>query len=169
MNATMNESTQPVKMINVGGKAMTLRTAVASGQLTVQSETLERIRSSTLVKGDALQTARIAGIMAAKRTSEFVPLCHSLPLEGVDVDIECVSGTGGSQSMVLVIVRVVTTAKTGVEMEALTAVTASLMTLYDMAKSIDPDMVISEIKLDTKTGGSSGDYVRSGAPAVSPE
>ena len=107
--------------------------------------------------------------MAAKRTSEFVPLCHPLPLEGVDVEIECVSGTGGSQSMVLVIVRVVTTAKTGVEMEALTAVTASLITLYDMAKSIDHDMVISEIKLDAKTGGSSGDYVRSGAPAVSPE
>jgi cyclic pyranopterin phosphate synthase len=107
--------------------------------------------------------------MAAKRTSEFVPLCHPLPLEGVDVDIECVNSTEGCRALVIVVVRVVTSAKTGVEMEALTAVTASLMTLYDMAKSIDHDMVIGEIKLDAKTGGSRGDYVRSEARALSSE
>ena len=169
MLGMMNEHRQQVKMIDVGGKAVTVRTAIASGQLVVRSETLDRIRKGDLLKGDALHTARVAGIMAAKRTSEFVPLCHPLPLEGVDVDIECVNSTEGCRALVIVVVRVVTSAKTGVEMEALTAVTASLMTLYDMAKSIDHDMVIGEIKLDAKTGGSRGDYVRSEARALSSE
>ncbi len=169
MLGTMNEYRRPVKMIDVGGKAVTVRTAVASGQLVVRPETLDRIRKGDLVKGDALHTARVAGIMAAKRTSEFVPLCHPLPLEGVDVDIKCVDGAEARCNAVMVVVRVVTSAKTGVEMEALTAVTAALMTLYDMAKSIDHNMVIGEVKLDAKTGGSSGDYVRPDARAVFPE
>ena len=103
-----------------------------------------------------------------KRTAEFVPLCHPLPLDAVDVDIGFEKGGNGLRTAVRVAAKVITRAKTGVEMEALTAVAAALMTLYDMAKSIDRDMVISDILIDTKTGGSRGDYLRSdGADAPS--
>ena len=164
----MNNHMQPVKMIDVGHKSVTVRTAEASGALLLQPKTLEHILAGDLAKGDAINTARVAGIMAAKRTAEFVPLCHPLPLDAVDVDIGFEKGGNGLRTAVRVAVKVITRAKTGVEMEALTAVTAALMTLYDMAKSIDRDMVISDILIDTKTGGSRGDYVRSdGADAPS--
>ena len=107
--------------------------------------------------------------MAAKRTAEFVPLCHPLPLDAVDVDIRFEKGGDGCRAAVKATAKVVTSAKTGVEMEALTAVAAALMTLYDMAKSIDREMVISDIQLDTKTGGSRGNYVRSDGAAAPSE
>lgn len=164
----MSKKIQPVKMIDVGHKAVTVRTAKASGSLLLQSTTLEHIRAGELAKGDAINTARVAGIMAAKRTAEFVPLCHPLPLDAVEVDVHFEKGGDGCRASVTVAVTVVTSAKTGVEMEALTAVAAALLSLYDMAKSIDRDMVISDIKLDKKTGGSRGCYVRSdGASAPS--
>ena len=165
----MNKQIQPVKMIDVGHKAITVRTAEASGSLVLLPTTLERIRAGELAKGDAINTARVAGIMAAKRTAEFVPLCHPLPLDAVDVDVHFEKGGDGRRAAVIVAVRVATSAKTGVEMEALTAVAAALMSLYDMAKSIDRDMVISEIKLDKKTGGSRGCYVRSDEVSTPPE
>ena len=168
MLKSMDEHMQPVKMIDVGHKSVTVRTAKASGSLLLQPKTLERILAGELVKGDAINTARVAGIMAAKRTAEFIPLCHPLPLDAVDIDVYFEKGGNGLRTAVRVAAKIVTRAKTGVEMEALTAVAAALMTLYDMAKSIDRDMVISDILIDTKTGGSRGDYVRSdGADAPS--
>ena len=169
MLKVMSKQIQPVKMIDVGHKAVTARTAEASGSLLLQSTTLEHIRAGELAKGDAINTARVAGIMAAKRTGEFVPLCHPLPLDAVAVDIHFEKGGDGRRAAITVAVKVVTSAKTGVEMEALTAVAASLLSLYDMAKSIDRDMVISEIKLDKKTGGSRGCYVRSGEASTPSE
>ena len=166
MLKAMSNQVQPVKMIDVGHKPVTVRTAEASGSLLLQSTTLEHIRAGKLAKGDAINTARVAGIMAAKRTAEFVPLCHPLPLDAVDVDVHFEKGGDGRQAAVTVAATVVTSAKTGVEMEALTAVAASLLSLYDMAKSIDRDMVISDIKLDKKTGGSRGRYVRSGGAST---
>ena len=165
----MCKQVQPVKMIDVGHKAVTMRTAEASGTLVLQPTTLERIRTGELAKGDAINTARVAGIMAAKRTAEFVPLCHPLSLDAVDVDVHFETGGDGRRAAVIVAARVVTSAKTGVEMEALTAVAAALLSLYDMAKSIDRDMVISEIKLDKKTGGSRGRYVRFDEVSTPPE
>ncbi|MFM8707334.1 MAG: cyclic pyranopterin monophosphate synthase MoaC, partial [Planctomycetia bacterium] len=118
--------------------------------------TAERIRSGTLDKGDAIAVARLAGVMAAKRTADIVPLCHPLPLDAVEMAI---SFAEPGQVVVEAVVR--TTARTGVEMEALTAVTAAALTIYDMCKSIDRGMAIEEVRLDSKTGGQSGDYVRS--------
>jgi cyclic pyranopterin phosphate synthase len=142
-------------MIDVGGKPVTARTARASASLVARPETVARIRAGTLEKGDAVATARIAGIMAAKRTSEFVPLCHPLPLEAVEV---AVSFPDTATVAVDTIVR--TTARTGVEMEALVAATSAALAIYDMCKSIDPDMSIERIRLEEKTGGVHGDYVR---------
>ena len=169
MLKVMSKQIQPVKMIDVGHKAVTARTAEASGSLLLQLTTLEHIRAGELAKGDAINTARVAGIMAAKRTAEFVPLCHPLPLDAVEVDVHFEKGGDGCRASVTVAVKVVTSAKTGVEMEALTAVSAALMSLYDMAKSIDRDMVISDIKLDKKTGGSRGCYVRSDGASMPSE
>jgi cyclic pyranopterin phosphate synthase len=116
---------------------------------------VERIRAGSLAKGDAVATARVAGIMAAKRTSDIVPLCHPLPLESVEVAVSFPDAT-----TVLVETRVRTTARTGVEMEALVAASAAALTLYDMCKSIDPEMAVESIRLEEKTGGVTGDYVR---------
>ena len=156
-------------MINIGHKSVTLRTAEASGSLLLRPTTLEHIRSGTLAKGDAINTAQVAGIMAAKRTADFVPLCHPLPLDSVDVDVHFETSSASCQAAVKVAAKVTTNAKTGVEMEALVAVAAALMSLYDMAKSIDQDMVISDIKLDKKTGGLGGCYVRSDGLSMSSE
>ena len=146
-------------MIDVGGKPVTVRTARASARLTAGSETIRRIRGGELEKGDAVATARIAGIMAAKKTSEFVPLCHPLPLEAVDVAISFPDAV-----TVAIETRVRTTARTGVEMEALTAATAAALAIYDMCKSIDPDMAVERVQLEEKTGGIHGDYRRKGPP-----
>ena len=157
----MNEPIHPIQMIDVGGKAVTLRTAQASGRLIMQSETLVAIQSGQLTKGDPIAAARLAGIMAAKRTSELIPLCHPLPLDAVDVEVRLMPSTRQDRAAVLLTATVRAAARTGVEMEALAAVSAAALTVYDMTKSLDRGMVITDIRLDEKTGGSRGDYRRS--------
>ena len=144
-----------IRMIDVGGKPVTLRTARASARLVAGPETIRRIRAGTLEKGDAVAAARLAGIMAAKRTGEIVPLCHPLPLDAVEVTVSL------AQSDAVTVEAVVrTTARTGVEMEALLAASVAALTIYDMCKSIDPGMVIERVRLEEKTGGSRGDFPR---------
>jgi cyclic pyranopterin phosphate synthase len=145
-----------IRMIDVGAKPVSLRTARASARLRALPETIRRIRAHELDKGDAIATARLAGIMAAKRTSEIIPLCHPLPLDSVEVSL---TFTDPEYVDIEAVVRA--TARTGVEMEALAAVTAAALTVYDMSKSIDRGMAIEAVQLDEKTGGSRGDYVRS--------
>lgn len=141
-------------MVDVGEKAETERTAIAEGLVTMLPETLKLIREGNAKKGDVLGTARIAGIMAAKRAHELIPLCHPLLLTKVSVDIEPDDSLPGLR--VTALARV--TGKTGVEMEALTAASVACLTIYDMAKAVDRGMVISGIRLIRKTGGKSGDY-----------
>ena len=141
-----------VRMVDVGGKPPTLRTAVARGRVRVKPRVVRLIRSGEIAKGDPLQAVRIAGIMAAKRTAELIPLCHSIPLSLVEVDLRARGGGYDIEA------RVQTTARTGVEMEALTAVSVAALTLYDMIKAVDRTMVIGEIRLVEKTGGRSGPY-----------
>jgi cyclic pyranopterin phosphate synthase len=141
-------------MVDVGSKAETERTAIAEGLVTMQAETLRMILTGNAKKGDVLGAARIAGIMAAKKTHELVPLCHPLLLTKVSVDIEPDDGLPGLK--VTALARV--TGKTGVEMEALTAASIACLTIYDMAKAVDRGMVISGIRLLEKSGGKSGDY-----------
>lgn len=139
-------------MVDVGGKPQTQRRAVASGRITMSAEVLEAIRHSNAPKGDVLGTARIAGIMAAKRTGDLIPLCHPLGLEAVSVDFAYEEGAIRATATASL------TGRTGVEMEAMTAVSVALLTIYDMAKAIDKGMVISEIRLVAKSGGKSGDW-----------
>ncbi|CDX14849.1 molybdenum cofactor biosynthesis protein C [Mesorhizobium sp. LCM 4577] len=141
-------------MVDVGDKAETTRTAIAEGVVSMQPETLEMILAGDAKKGDVLGTARIAGIMAAKKTHELIPLCHPLLLTKVAVEIEPDRTLPGLR--VTALARV--TGKTGVEMEALTAASVACLTIYDMAKAADRGMVISGIRLVEKTGGKSGDY-----------
>ena len=141
-------------MVDVGSKAETERTAIAEGLVTMQAETLRMILTGNAKKGDVLGAARIAGIMAAKKTHELVPLCHPLLLTKVSVDIEPDDGLPGLK--VTALARV--TGKTGVEMEALTAASVACLTIYDMAKAVDRAMTISGIRLVEKTGGKSGTY-----------
>ena len=141
-------------MVDVGDKAETTRTAVAEGTVTMRPETLDLILSGNAKKGDVLGTARIAGIMAAKRTHELIPLCHPILLTKVTVEIEPDDALPGLR--VTALARV--TGKTGVEMEALTAASVACLTIYDMAKAADRGMVISGIRLIEKTGGKSGDF-----------
>jgi cyclic pyranopterin monophosphate synthase len=139
-------------MVDVSGKADSVREAVAEGQISMTAAALSAIKQGSAKKGDVIATARIAGIMAAKRTSDLIPLCHPLALSSVAVDF----------SFEDLGIRATATARlngqTGVEMEALTAVSVALLTLYDMTKSIDKGMVISDIRLMSKTGGKSGDW-----------
>jgi cyclic pyranopterin phosphate synthase len=153
-------------MIDVGGKPVTPRAARASGRLLAGDETIRRIRTGDLEKGDAAAAARLAGIMAAKRTADVIPLCHPLPLDSVDVAIDF-----QTPGQVTILATVTTVARTGVEMEALMAVSAAALTLYDMTKSIEPGMTIDRIRLEEKTGGTRGDWARAGqdgAPASGP-
>lgn len=143
-----------IRMVDVGDKAETAREAVARGRITVGSAALRAIRSGKLKKGDPLQTARLAGIIAAKRTSDLIPLCHPLPISHVDVEITRAKSGYSIES------RVRTTARTGVEMEALTAVAVAALTIYDMLKAVDKTMVIGEICVIEKRGGRSGEYIR---------
>jgi len=144
------------RMVDVGEKAVTRRTARAEGFVLMQPETLRLIRNRGLAKGDVLEVARLAGIMATKRTAELIPLCHVLPLEKADVQYSF-----PTENSVRVEVCVSTEAKTGVEMEALTAVSVTCLTIYDMCKSVDRGMEISSIRLLEKTGGRSGHFLRS--------
>ena len=132
-------------MVDVGGKPHERRRAVAAARVAMRSETVAMLRS--LPKGDALTTARLAGIMAAKRTAELIPLCHPLPLTNIRVDAD-VAGEG-----VEIVATVETTAQTGVEMEALTAAAVAALTVYDMAKAVDKDMVVETVRLLDKTKG----------------
>jgi cyclic pyranopterin monophosphate synthase len=143
-----------VKMVDVSAKAETAREAVASGVVRMSAAARRAIRTRKVAKGDPLQTARLAGIMAAKRTSEIVPLCHPLPLTHVDVEL-----TPDSRGYTIV-GRAATLGRTGVEMEALVAVAAAALTLYDMLKAVDRAMTIGPIVLREKRGGRSGDYRR---------
>ena len=144
-------------MVDVGHKPDTERVAVAQGEVMMRSETLELIRAGAMKKGDVLAVAQVAGVMAAKRTSELIPLCHPLPLTQVLVDIELDDGLPG----VRITATTRTVAKTGVEMEALTAVSVAALTIYDMAKAAEKTMRIQNIRLVEKHGGQSGDVVNS--------
>ena len=139
-------------MVDVSAKADTAREAVAEGRITMSTEALAAIRAGNMKKGDVLGTARIAGILAAKKTSDLIPLCHPLMLSKISVDFEY------EAKGIRVEARVRLNGPTGVEMEALTAVSVTLLTLYDMAKAMDKSMIISDVRLLSKTGGKSGDY-----------
>ena len=141
-------------MVDVGAKAVTRREAVARGGILIAPAALELIRSGKIAKGDPLQTARLAGIMAAKRTAELIPLCHPLPLSSVDVELRPRSDGYDIEATAR------TTAQTGVEMEALTAVAVAGLTIYVMVKAVDKTMVIGEIRLVRKSGGRGGTYRR---------
>lgn len=143
------------RMVDVSDKAVTARVAVAEGLVTMAPETLKRIRDRSIAKGDVLAVAQIAGIQGAKRTSDWIPMCHPLPLTGVNIQFS----DNGIDTLTIT-AEVKTTGKTGVEMEALTAVSAAALTVYDMCKALQKDMVIGPIQLISKTGGKSGDYVR---------
>lgn len=144
------------RMVDVGDKPETRRLARAEGTITMSTKALSAIEENTLAKGDAISTARIAGIMAAKKTSELIPLCHNIPLTDVGVDVEVERNLPG----VRVRAWASSHGRTGVEMEALTAATVALLTLYDMAKSIDRRMEIHGVRLTAKSGGKSGDWSR---------
>lgn len=134
-----------VKMVDVSGKPVSRRTAVASGSVTMAAETVVKLREGTMKKGDALATARIAGIMGAKRTSDLIPLCHPLPIDDISIRLEL------RETAVDIEAAVTSTARTGVEMEALTAVSVAALALYDMCKAIDKGMVIEKVTLVSKT------------------
>ena len=140
------------RMVDVSSKAATRRVATAQAVLTMQPETMAKIQGNELAKGDALAVARVAGILAAKRTDELIPLCHTLPLSDVQVEFEFGDGR------LLVKTSATTMAGTGVEMEALTAATVAALTVYDMAKAVDKRMTIEGVHLVSKTGGKSGDF-----------
>lgn len=142
-------------MVDVGDKPDTRRTAVARGEVHMKAETLALIRAGQMKKGDVLTVAQVAGIMAAKRTSALIPLCHPLPLTSVDVELSLDEALPGVQ----IAVTVRTTGKTGVEMEALTAVSVAALTVYDMVKAAEKTMRIQNIRLVEKHGGRSGDVV----------
>ena len=142
-----------VQMVDVSQKATTVREAIASGKIIMSIESLKKVEAGNNPKGDVIATAKLAGIMAAKQTANLIPLCHPLPLSKIKIDIKADKNLPGYYIEVLV----KTKAETGVEMEALTAVSVSALTLYDMVKAIDKSMIISDIKLLTKTGGKS-DY-----------
>ena len=145
-----------VHMVDVGDRPATRREAQAQGSIAMQAETLDRIQKGAIPKGEVLATARIAAIQAAKRTWELIPLCHPLPLSGMDVNIEADEGLPG----LIVSCRCRTTGSTGVEMEAMTAVSVGLLTIYDMLKAVDPGMTIGAIQLMHKDGGRNGVWTR---------
>ncbi len=148
-----------LRMVDVGAKAVTVREAVASGHVALAAATRRAVRSGRLKKGDPLQAARLAGVMAAKRTSDLIPLCHPLVLTGIDVELSHTPRGIGIRAAVR------TTGQTGVEMEALTAVSVAALTVYDMLKAIDKAMVIEDVRLEEKRGGRSGHYRRPARPA----
>lgn len=142
-------------IVDIGDKAVTRRRAVAQARILAQAETITAIMGGALKKGDALAVARVAGIMAAKKTSELIPLCHPIPLTKVSIEIEA-DGT----SAILIHAAVETTGQTGVEMEALVAASTTALSLYDMAKGIDRGMTVTDLCLLEKSGGKSGDFTR---------
>jgi cyclic pyranopterin phosphate synthase len=152
------------RMVDVGSKPVTYRECIARGAVRMSAETLRKIVEGGLPKGDVLTTARLAGIQAAKRTDEWIPLCHSLPLDGVDLEL----APDPASQRVVIEARARAHARTGVEMEALVAVSAAALTLYDMCKAVDRSMVIEAMHLVSKQGGKSGDWHRADDPLGSP-
>jgi cyclic pyranopterin phosphate synthase len=146
-------------MVDISGKSVTTREAVASGRIVMQPETLKLIADDNLPKGDVFAVSRIAGIMAAKRTSDLIPLCHPIPLSAIDIRIEA---DGDSEIIIEACVK--TTGQTGAEMEALTAVSVAALAIYDMCKAVDRSMEIKSIRLESKSGGKSGTYLRQEKP-----
>ena len=142
------------RMVDVSEKAATCRTAVAKGEIHMSSETFERIKAGTIKKGDVLAVAQVAGIQGAKHTWELIPMCHPLPLTGIDISFALMN----DPFRVEITASAACTGVTGVEMEALTAVTTAALTIYDMCKAIQKDMRIEHIRLLSKSGGKSGDY-----------
>lgn len=159
MSLTHFDDSGASRIVDVGGKAETARTAVASALVRMRPTTLALIRNKEMAKGDLLEVARLAGIMGAKKTADLIPLCHPLPLTSIEIAFEFTSDST---------LRVKATAKvfarTGVEMEALTAVSVAALTVYDMAKAVDRGMTIEQIRLETKTGGKSGDFHHPDSP-----
>ena len=147
-----------IRMVDVSEKAVTSRVAVAAGLISMSSKTLEMVSGGTIPKGNVLETARLAGIMAAKRTADLIPLCHPISVTGVDITFL------PEEEGIAVRSEVKVDERTGVEMEALTAVSTALLTVYDMLKAVDKEMVIGEIQLLEKHGGASGSFVFSKAP-----
>ena len=139
-------------MVDVSAKATTSRKAVASGRISMSAEAAAAIKQGLVKKGDVLAVARVAGIMAAKRTADLIPLCHPIPLSSVNIDLDLDDGG------VSVTATAKTAGQTGVEMEALTAASVALLTVYDMAKALDKGMIISDVRLLAKSGGKSGDW-----------
>ena len=146
------------RMVDIGDKPMTRRECVARGEVRMERATLERIAEGAIAKGDVLATARIAGIQAAKRTHEWIPLAHPLPLDAVEVVLTPDSAGGRLR----IEARASATWRTGIEMEALVAVSAAALTVYDMCKAVDRGMEVGRVRLVRKTGGKSGDWVRGG-------
>ena len=151
------DETGAARMVDVSGKDVTTRQAVATGRVLVSAEVVALLRGDGVPKGDALGVARVAGIMAAKRTPDLVPLCHPLAISGVTVDLEV------ADDAVEVTATVRTSDRTGVEMEALTAVSVAALTVVDMVKAVDKGAVITDIRVESKTGGKSGDWSRGAA------
>lgn len=146
-------------MVDVSQKDVTKRTATAHSSITVNHEIYHQIVNNTASKGNVLNTAQIAGIMAAKNTADIIPMCHPLPLTGIDIHFNWL--TDNDQYILNIEATVKTTGKTGVEMEALTAASVTALTIYDMTKAVDKGMIIGETYLEAKSGGKSGDYTRS--------
>ncbi len=150
------------RMVNVGEKAISHRVCIARGEVRMRPETLARIIEGRVAKGDVLATARIAGIQAGKRTSEWIPLAHPMPIDAVEVTLE----PGSDAASLQIEARVEAHWRTGVEMEALVAVSAAGLTVYDMCKAVDSEMVMGQVRLVAKRGGKSGDFLRSDEEAV---
>ena len=155
------------RMVAVGHKPETERKAIAEGFLITSNACLERIRNRDLEKGDALQVARIAGIQAAKATSQWIPLCHPVPITGIALDLTCLDANQDGGPRIRIQARVTTLARTGVEMEALSAVSGTALCLYDMIKAVDRNAEITHIRLLHKSGGKSGVYERDATQATS--
>ena len=158
MDLTHFDDAGRARMVEVGEKADTRREAVAAGQVRMRPETLALVRAGGMAKGDVLAVAQVAGIMAAKQTPQIIPMCHTLLLTSVELAFELEDG--GAEGSIHIRATVRTTGKTGAEMEALTAVSAAALTIYDMCKAVDRVMVIDNIRLLRKSGGKSGTFVR---------
>ncbi len=152
MSLTHLDEHGAARMVDVGGKAMTSRSATASGRISIAADALAAVRDGSAKKGDVLAVARVAGIMAAKRTGDLIPLCHPLPLTSVTLDLAL------DERGVVATATCTTDGRTGVEMEALTAVSVALLTIHDMVKAMDRHMVIDDIQVVAKSGGKSGDW-----------
>ncbi len=156
MGLTHTDERGKAQMVDVTEKSTTERVAVASGTVLMKPETLRLVKANEMKKGDVLGVARISGVMAAKRTSELIPLCHPLNITGITLEFETID----EPPSINITATAKVSAQTGVEMEALTAVSVAALTVYDMCKAVDKEMVITEVRLEKKTGGKSGIFVR---------